>query len=70
MNLLMERLNEANDLSTFNLTVAGYQGRLLKVQCEKVADLLPIKTPHTKERIELLKKSISHGNIFFATSGK
>ena len=24
MNLLMEKLNEANDLSKFNLTVAGY----------------------------------------------
>ena len=47
-NILIEKLNEANDMSTFNLNVAGYQGRLFKVQCEKAADLLPITVPHTK----------------------
>ena len=47
--------------------MAGYQGRLLKVQCEKAADLLPITVPRTKERIELLEKSSSHGKKFFAT---
>ena len=32
-NIPMEKLNDANDLSKFNFTVAGYQGRLLKFQC-------------------------------------
>ena len=63
----MEKLNEANYLSKFNLNVDGYQGRLLKVQCEKAADLLYITVPHTKERIELLAKASSHGQKFFAT---
>ena len=61
MNLLMDKLNEANNLSTFDLTVAGYHSRLLKVQCEKAADLLPTTVPHTKERIELLAKASRHG---------
>ena len=61
----MEKLNEANALSTFNLTMAGYQGRLLKVQCENAADLLPINVSHMKERIELLSKDNSHGQFIF-----
>ena len=60
-NIPMEKLNEANYLSKFNLNVDGYQGRLLKVQCEKAADLLYITVPHTKEMIELLAKASSHG---------
>ena len=56
-------------MSTFNLTVAGYQGRLFKVQCEKAADLLPITVPHTKEKIKLLENASSHGQTFFATVG-
>ena len=68
-NLLMEKLNDDNDLSTFNLTVAGYQGILSKVLCEKAADLLPITVPHTKERIEIIAKAGSHGKKFFATGG-
>ena len=68
-NLLMNKMNQANDLSTFNLTMAGYQGRSFQVQCEKAADLLPITMPHTKERIELLEKSSSHGQRFFETRG-
>ena len=40
---------------------------MLKVQCEKAADLLPVTVPRTKERIELLEKSSSHGKKFFAT---
>ena len=63
----MEKLNEANDLSKFNFTVAGYQGILLKVQCEKATDLLPIAVSHMKERIELLAKASSHGQKCFAT---
>ena len=47
-NFLMEKLNEANDLPIFNFTVDGYQGILLKVQCENSADLLPITVPHKK----------------------
>ena len=65
----MEKLNEANYLSKFNLNVDGYQGRLLKVQCEKAADLLYITVPHTKERMELLAKASSYGQKFFATGG-
>ena len=65
----MEKLNEANYLSTFNFTVAGYQGRLLKVQCEKAADLLPISMPHTKERMDILANASSHGKRFFETGG-
>ena len=65
----MEKLNEANDLSKFNFTVAGYQVRLLKVQCEKAADLLPITVPNKKERIELPSKASSHGQKYFATGG-
>ena len=48
-NPLMGKLNEGNDLSTFNLTVAGYQGILLKVQCGNAADLLYITVPRTKK---------------------
>ena len=69
MNLLMEKLNEANDLSTFNLNMAGYQGKFLKVQCDNAADLLPITVPHTKENMEVLSKASSHGQNFFATGG-
>ena len=49
--------------------MAGYQGRLLKVQCEKAADLLPTTVPHTKERIELLAKASRHGSHFLTTGG-
>ena len=65
----MEKLNEANYLSTFNLTLDSYQGRFFKVQCEKAAGLLPITVPHTKERVEILEKASSHGQKFFATEG-
>ena len=65
----MEKLNEDNGLSTFNLTVNGYQGIFLKVQCEKAEDLLPITATHTKERIEFPAKASSHGQKFFVTGG-
>ena len=42
---------------------------MLKVQCKKAADLLPITVPHTKERMELLAKASSYGQKFFATGG-
>ena len=68
-NLLMKKLNEANNLSTFDLAVSGYQGRLLKDQREKAAELLPITMTHMKERIELLGKPSSYGQKLFTRRG-
>jgi hypothetical protein len=69
LNVLMQKLNEANDLSCFLLTQQGYRGDLLAVQCVR-KDVAPrITVPHTLERWELLSGSGSHGTRFHATGG-
>ena len=67
--LLMLKLDEANELAVYNLTVAGYNASLLKAQCHKIPAKQKLTVPHSKERIALLAAASTHGAKFNATMG-
>ena len=64
---LMLKFNEINELSTYNLTAASYNGSLLKVRCNKIPANRTMTVPHSKERIALLAVASTHGAKFNAT---
>ena len=64
---LMLKLDKANELSTYNLTAAGYNGSLLKVRCKIIPTTRTMTMPHSKGRILFLAVVSKHGAKFNAT---
>ena len=60
----------ANDLAVHSLNECGYNGNLLQAKLEKQREEdAPFTQPHSKERIEMLRKASTHGKKFLATRG-
>ena len=62
-------IQSANDLAVHALTNGGYRGELLKATIEKREDARMLTAPHSKERIDALRKASTHGAKFLATGG-
>jgi hypothetical protein len=67
--LLVHLIVENNVIACNALTLAGYNGDLMKVTLKPIERTNVITAPHTQERIELLSNAKTHGNIFAATGG-
>jgi len=53
-----------------SLNECGYNGNLLQAKLEKQREEdAPFTQPHSKERIEMLRKASTHGKKFLATRG-
>jgi hypothetical protein len=61
-------IQSANDLAVHALTNGGYRGELLKATIEKREEAR-ITAPHSKERIDALRKASTHGAKFLTTGG-
>jgi hypothetical protein len=60
----------ANDLAVHSLNECGYNGNLLQAKLEKQREEdAPFTQPHSKERIEMLRKASTHGKKILATRG-
>ncbi len=63
-------IQTANDLATHALDDMGYNGKLLRVSVERDReDSVPLTLPHSKERIEQLRKATTHSSKFLVTQG-
>ncbi len=64
----LRSIQVANDLATHALTEGGYNGDLLKATIIE-QETIKLTEPHSKERIEELRKATTHGAKFLATGG-
>jgi hypothetical protein len=63
-------IQTANDLATHALNDMGYDGKLLRVMVERdQQDSVPLTLPHSKERIDQLRKATTNSSKFLATQG-
>ena len=63
-------IQTANDLATHALNDLAYNGDLLKVKIEENREeALPLTVPHSKERIDQMRKSTTHSQKFLSTRG-
>ena len=65
---LLLGIQSANDLAVHALKQGGYKGELLKATIQKRGEA-SITAPHSKERIDALRKASMHGAKFLATGG-
>lgn len=63
-------IQTANDLATHALNDLAYNGDLLKVKIEENREeAVPLTLPHSKERIDQMRKSTTHSQKFLSTRG-
>ena len=66
---IMQEVQDANDLTVYQLTGMGYVGSKFKATLIPTKTTRPITQPHSQERIELLAAANTHGAKFTATGG-
>ena len=68
-NTSMMEVQDANDLSVYTLTGAGYCGDILTAKLKETTTKEPITERNSQARIELLAKASTHGAKFTAAGG-
>jgi hypothetical protein len=66
---LVSLIVEHNVIACNALSLEGYNGDVMKITLKPVERTRVLTVPHSQERIELLSRAKTHGNIFTATGG-
>ena len=69
MSALMQRVQDANDYSTVELSRLGYDSSAFKMQLVELQKPKDVTVPHTQERAEALAEATTHGERFVKTGG-
>jgi hypothetical protein len=62
-------IQEHNKLACAALTMAGYNGDVMKLTLKPAASTRVVTVAHSQDRVELLSQAKTHGNIYAATGG-
>ena len=62
-------IQEHNKLACMALTMAGYNGDVMKLMLKPAASTRVVTVAHLQDRVELLSQVKTHGNIYAATGG-
>ncbi len=62
-------IQEHNKLACMALTMAGYNGDVIKLTLKPAASTRVVIVAHSQDRVELLSQAKTHGNIYAATGG-
>jgi hypothetical protein len=62
-------IQEHNAMACTALSLAGYNGDIMKLELKPAASTSVVTVAHSQVRIELLSQAKSHGNIYAATGG-
>eukprot|EP00985_Skeletonema_marinoi_P001036 scaffold429_cov115-Skeletonema_marinoi.AAC.3 len=63
-------LQATNNMSTFFLTQQGYDGNAFVATVKKRPKQSNVTVRHTQDRIDMLARAKTHGDLFYATGGE